>query len=123
MKVFISSVVTGFEDYRSAAAAAVGLLRHEVILAERYPAIAGSPQQACLQGVRDADVTVVVLGARYGAIQLSGMSATHEELVEARNRGVAIALVQDTRSRTVNLEAVESSNRGLLGITNRRSGP
>lgn len=95
MKVFISSVVTGFEDYRSAAAAAAGVLRHEVILAERYPATIGSPQQACLEGVRDADVTVVILGARYGAIQPSGMSATHEELVEARNRGVAIVLVQE----------------------------
>ena len=94
MRVFISSVVTGFEDYRAAAAAAVGVLRHEVILAERYPATAGSPQQACLQGVRDADVTVVVLGTRYGAIQPSGLSPTHEELVEARNRGVAIVLVQ-----------------------------
>jgi Domain of unknown function (DUF4062) len=96
MKVFISSVVRGFEDYRAAAVEATeGVLRHEAILAERYPAMTGSPQQACLQGVRDADVTVVLLGVRYGDIQPSGMSATHEELLEARSRGVAIVLIQD----------------------------
>jgi len=95
MKVFVSSVVTGFEEYRAAVRAAVDVLRHETILAERYPAMAGSPQQACLQGVRDADVTVVVLGARYGQLQPSGMSATHEEFLEAHGRGVAIVLVQE----------------------------
>jgi hypothetical protein len=95
MKVFVSSAVTGFEEYRAAVRVAVDVLRHETILAERYPAMAGSPQQACLQGVRDADVTVVVLGARYGQLQPSGMSATHEEFLEAHGRGVAIVLVQE----------------------------
>ena len=82
VKVFISSVITGFEPYREAAAGAVRLLGHEVIRAEDFPALAASPQQACLAGVRRSDV-VMLLGERYGQRQASGKAATEEEFGEA----------------------------------------
>lgn len=94
MKVFISSVISGFETFREAAAGAVGALGYEVIRAEDFGASTASPQQACLAGVRDADLTIVLLGPRYGAKQASGLSATHEEFHEARGHRPVLAFVQ-----------------------------
>lgn len=95
MKVFISSVISGFEDYREAAATAIRALGHEVIRAEDFGASPDSPQRACLAGVREADIVIMLLGDRYGAKQESGLSATHEEYREARDRCDVLAFVQD----------------------------
>jgi len=94
MKVFISSVVTGFEAQRDAAAEAATTLGCEVRRCEDFGALEKSPQEACLDGVRWADVVVLLLGERYGGVLPSGISATHEEYHEARNRGTALAFVQ-----------------------------
>jgi Domain of unknown function (DUF4062) len=94
MKVFISSVVTGFEAERDAAAAAATTLGCEVRRCEDFGALEKSPQEACLDGVRWADVVVLLLGERYGGVLPSGISATHEEYHEARNRGTALAFAQ-----------------------------
>jgi hypothetical protein len=94
VKVFISSVITGFEAEREAAAEAARSLGFEVKLAEDFPALADSPQVACLAGVRWADVVVLLLGDRYGLPQASGLSATHEEYHEARDRRDVLAFVQ-----------------------------
>ena len=95
MKAFISSVISGFESFRDAAADAIASLGYEVIRAEDFGATASSPQEACLGGVQKADLTVVVLGARYGEKQHSGLSATHEEYREARGRQPVLAFVQE----------------------------
>lgn len=94
MKVFISSVVTGFEAERDAAAEASATLGCEVRRCEDFGALERSPQEACLKGVRWADAVVLILGERYGGLLPSGISATHEEYHEARNRGTALAFVQ-----------------------------
>jgi hypothetical protein len=83
MKVFLSSVISGFGPYRAAATDAIHTLGHEIIRAEDFPASSLTPQQACLAGVRESDVVVVLLGERYGQPQASGKSATHEEFEEA----------------------------------------
>ncbi len=44
--------------------------------------------------MRDADVVVLLLGARYGAPQESGISPTHEEYREARGTKPVLAFVQ-----------------------------
>ena len=95
MKVFISSVISGFESYRDAAADAITSLGYEVICAENMGAVASSPQGACLAGVRQADLTVLMLGERYGIRQPSGLSATHEEYREARSHHPVLAFVQE----------------------------
>jgi hypothetical protein len=94
LKIFISSVIGGFEDFREAAAEAIGTLRHQVTRSEDFSATPDSPQIACLAGIRQADVVVVLLGARYGPVQASGMSATHEEFAEARATKPTLVLIQ-----------------------------
>jgi hypothetical protein len=94
MKVFISSVTTGMEGYRDAAARGIRALGHEVLRAEDYGASYESPQRKCLAGVRDSDAVVLLLGERYGEPQGSGMSPTHEEYEEAKERKPVLAFVQ-----------------------------
>jgi len=48
----------------------------------------------CLAGIRESDVVVVLLGARYGTPQRSGLSPTHEEYHEARGRKPVLVFVQ-----------------------------
>lgn len=94
MKVFISSLISGMEAERAAARRVIEALRHEVLVAEDFGARPSSPQVACLGAVRASDLVVLILGARYGAVQPSGISATHEEYREAQERKPVIALVQ-----------------------------
>lgn len=86
MKFFISSVIKGFSQYRQAAAEAIRTFDHEPVMAEDFPAEPSTPQRACLRGVRESDAMVLILGKRYGAIQSTGLSATHEEYNEAREQ-------------------------------------
>lgn len=96
MKVFISSVIRGFDSYREAAAQGARALRHQVLRAEDFGAAADSPQRVCLAAVREADVVIVLLRERYGDVQpQSGLSPTHEEFREARERGDVLAFVQN----------------------------
>ena len=96
MKVFVSSLIRDFEECRRASRAAITTLRHDAVMAEDFGAQPNSPQIACLQGLRQSDIVVVVLGQHYGAKQPgSGISATHEEYRKARGRKSVIAFVQD----------------------------
>lgn len=96
MKIFISSLIGGFEDQRAAARSAIVALRHEPVVAEDFGAQATSPQVACLQGVRSSDLVVLILGARYGFVQgTSGVSPTHEEYLEARGSKPILMFVQE----------------------------
>lgn len=99
MKSFVSSVISGLEDCRDAAAKACRTLKWQVLRAEDYGARSGSPQQVCLAGVRDADVVVLILGARYGEPGDSGRSPTHEEYLEARERAELLVFVQEGITR------------------------
>ncbi len=95
MKVFVSSLILGFEEVRNAASAAISTLGHEPVRAEDFPASPDSPQAACLNGVRQSGAVVLILGARYGYPQQSGLSATHEEYREARETRPVLVFVQD----------------------------
>jgi hypothetical protein len=94
MKIFISSLISGFELVRAAARAAVTTLRHEPIVAEDFGARPTSPQITCLQGVRSADLVLLLLGERYGSVQPSGVSPTHEEFLEAKGNKDVFVFVQ-----------------------------
>jgi hypothetical protein len=96
MKIFISSLIAGFGEYRAAAVAAIKSLGHEPVMAESFEAGVSSPRVACLQGVREADLVLLILGGSYGTIQpISGLSATHEEYRAAKERRPVIAFVQE----------------------------
>ena len=100
MKVFISSVIADFEEFRAAAARAAETLGHQVLRAEDFSAQSDSPRIACLSAVRDADLVILLMGARYGEIQQeSGLSATHEEYREARERCPVLVMVQSAAER------------------------
>lgn len=95
MKVFVSSLIGGFGQFRAASQRAVETLRHAPLMAEDFGARTSSPQVACLQGVRESDLVVLVLGEDYGPVQPgSGLSATHEEYREARGTKQVLAFVQ-----------------------------
>jgi hypothetical protein len=96
MKFFISSVISDFSAMRSAAVSAVQALGHRATTAEEFRASPSSPQVACLTGVREADAIILLLGPRYGAVQSSGKSATHEEFDEAKERKPVFAFVQSS---------------------------
>lgn len=95
MKLFLSSVIQGFETYREATVRATKALRHEVKRSEDFPASPLTPQQACLAGVRWAEAMILLVGARYGIRQPSGLSATHEEYREARERMPVLVFVEE----------------------------
>jgi hypothetical protein len=91
----VSSVIRGMEECRVSASEAAALLGHEVKRSEDFVPSGSSPQEACLAGVRWADVVLLLLGERYGEPQPSGLSATHEEYREARSSCPVLAFVQD----------------------------
>nr|WP_281497558.1 DUF4062 domain-containing protein [Ornithinimicrobium sp. F0845] len=94
VRVFVSSLISGYESLRAAAAAAIVTLGNEVVRAEDFQASPDSPQQSCLAGVRDSQAVVLLLGERYGHVQQSGLSATHEEYREARESRPVLVFVQ-----------------------------
>jgi len=95
MKIFVSSLITGMEPFRAAAKAAIEELGHAPVMAEDFVPGPRSPQVACLSGVREAALTLLLLGGEYGARQQSGVSATEEEFREAREARPVIAFVQN----------------------------
>ena len=60
-----------------------------------FPASAETPQQACLDGVRQSDLVVFLLSSAYGQLQTSGLSATHEEYIEARETKPVLVFLHD----------------------------
>lgn len=100
MKIFVSSLISGFEPYREAARSAITTLRHEAVIAEEFGAQPNSPQIACLRGVRSADLVILILGENYGSVQgTSDVSPTHEEFLEARDIKPVLAFVQEGVTR------------------------
>ena len=96
MRIFISSLISGFEQQRAAARRAVTTLRHEAVMAEDFGAQPNSPQVACLRGLRQSDMVVLVLGEGYGFVPAgSTLSATHQEYREARETKPVLAFLQE----------------------------
>lgn len=116
MKVFISSLIAGMEVERAAAKRAIEILGHEPVMAEGFGARTNSPQVACLQGVREADAVVLILGPRYGAKQPSGLSATHEEYLEARGRKSILAFVHEGERDEDQTALIEEAGRWQGGV-------
>jgi hypothetical protein len=94
VRVFVSSVMRGYEEHRHAVIDAVQTLGYEADHAGNYGGSTDTPQRALTAAVRAADLTVLLLGERYGEQQPSGLSATHEEFREARDHRHVIAFVQ-----------------------------
>lgn len=98
-RIFISSLISGMEAMRAGARQAVLDLGFEPVMAEDFEAQPNTPQVACLNGLRKSDAVLLLLGDRYGAVQPSGKSATHEEFEEARDRKPVIPLLMKAAHR------------------------
>lgn len=91
MKVFISSVRRGLEAERDALRGLILALEHEPRRFEDFTAQPVPSREACLQGVRDADVYLLLLGERYGdPLPDTGLAPTEEEFAAARARDIPI---------------------------------
>lgn len=75
------------EDMRAAALAGLKSAGIAVLRAEDFDVSPTTPRGTCLQGVKEADIFVMLLGRRYGDIQESGLSATEEEFQRAKELG------------------------------------
>jgi hypothetical protein len=114
MKIFISSLITGLESLRAATQDAIESLGHEAIMAEDFSAMPTSPLKACLSAIRRSDAVVLILGERYGGVQASGLSATHEEYREAKGTKPILAFVQEG----VNFESRQAEFRKEVEVWN-----
>ncbi len=94
--VFISSVISGFEEVRGQAASAVEKAQMHPVLAERHPADPQASRRAMFDAIGDADYFLLLIGARYGDADKSGQSPTEDEFEEAaRLSKPALVLVQE----------------------------
>jgi organic radical activating enzyme len=89
-RVFVSSVIEEFQEYREAARKGIVLVGGEPILVEDYPSLTVSPRNACLDGIASSDVFICVIGARGGWVAPSGKLVVEEEYEEALRRKLHI---------------------------------
>jgi hypothetical protein len=95
--VFISSVISGFEDVREAAARAISASGLYPIRSEELSADPASSRRALLDQVAAAEYYLLLLGAHYGGTGSGGPSPTEDEYAEAMRLGKPIlVLVQET---------------------------
>jgi hypothetical protein len=97
VRVFISSVrreLVAERDYLPGLLRAIG---HEPSRFEEFGARNATSRGACLDGVNQADVYVLLLGPHYGdEMEDSRRSATEEEFTVAQQRGIPILVFKKT---------------------------
>lgn len=95
-RVFVSSVMDGFEEYRAATRAGIEAAGCEPVLIEDNPALPVSSRNACLDGVGSCDAVAVVVGERGGWTAPSGKLVVEEEYEHARGRSIpTLVFLQD----------------------------
>lgn len=95
-KIFISSVISGFEKYRNAARKGVEIMGDKPIMSEDFGARSYSSDIACISEVESSDVYVLIMGADYGYLMPEGISVTHKEYRTARELDKPIVVfIQD----------------------------
>jgi hypothetical protein len=87
-RVFVSSVMADYGEYREAVVAAVEALGAEPVCFERFGGRDSDPNEAYLAEVRSSTIYVGLLGARYGRPLADRYSATHQEFREAERSGL-----------------------------------
>lgn len=91
MKVFISSVRRGLEAERDYLPDLIRALGHQPLRFEDFGAKDLTSRGACLGGVQEADVYLLLLGPTYGGeMGDTGLSATEEEFNTATGRALPI---------------------------------
>jgi hypothetical protein len=98
-RVFVSSVVKEFEEYREAARRGIIEAGGEPVLVnEDFPALATSSRNACLDGVDSCDIHIVLIGSRGGSKAPSGKLIVEEEYEQAKKgKKQILAFIQDIK--------------------------
>lgn len=91
-KAFISSVISGFEDYRQAAKKAIELMGHTPVMSENFSARNYSSETACIHEVEQSDIYILIMGEKYGFGTKEGISVTQTEFraAIATNRPILV---------------------------------
>ncbi|MDB4915257.1 MAG: hypothetical protein JWM95_2901 [Gemmatimonadetes bacterium] len=83
-RVFVSSVIEGFESFREAARQGILAADGDPILVnEDFPSLAASSRNACLDAIDSADYFVLLIGSRGGWTAPSGKLVVEEEYERA----------------------------------------
>ena len=98
-RVFVSSVIEGFAEYRQAARSGIDQAGGEAVLVnEDFPSQASSSRNTCLDAIDSCDVFLLVLGGRGGWKTPSGRLVVEEEFEHARARKLpVIVFLEDVR--------------------------
>lgn len=89
MKVFISSVRRGLEQERDSLPGLFRAVGHDPVRFEDFTAQSVPSREACLRGVAESDVYLLLLGPHYGTVfPETGRSPTHEEYTAAMAEGI-----------------------------------
>lgn len=96
-RVFVSSVVDGFKEFREAARRAIQRAGGDPVLVnEDHPATGESPRNACLDAVESCDLYVMLVGSRGGWTAPSGQLVVEEEYHHARKHKLpTLIFIQD----------------------------
>jgi hypothetical protein len=90
-RVFVSSVIEGFLEYRQAARSGIEQAGGDPVLVnEDFPSQANSSRNTCLDAIDSCDVFLLVLGARGGWKTPSGRLVVEEEFEHARARKLPV---------------------------------
>ena len=91
-RVFVSSVMAGYEHYRAAAIEAIEEVGATPVAFERFGGRDSDPEAAYLAEVSSSSIYVGLLGSRYGKPLPSRFSATHAEYNHAEREGVRLSV-------------------------------
>lgn len=105
LRVFVSSVMSGFDSYRAAARQGISDAAMEPVLIEDFPSLDASSRTACLDLVQSSDVYIVVIGDRPGSSPL-GKPVVEEEFEEARRRKLPRLMFLQNVGRDAETEAL-----------------
>jgi hypothetical protein len=90
--VFVSSEMRDLKEERRSIADALRAIGLNVVMFEDLGGRDDDPETAYLDGVARSDIYLAIIADRYGRMLPSGRSPTHEEYLEARRRGLRIAV-------------------------------
>lgn len=95
-RVFVSSVMKGFEPFREAARSGIEAAGREPVMVENLPSRGDSSRTACLNHVAASDGLILIVGERGGHTAPSRKLVVEEEWEEARRRKLPVrAFVQE----------------------------
>lgn len=121
-RVFVSSVITGFEAYRRAAREGILAAGAEPILVnEDFPSTPDSSRNACLDAVASSDAFALVVGERGGWKTPSGRFVIEEEYDEAVRRGIPLYVFLQNVDRDTETKAFVSRVSDYVHGTFRRT--